>query len=261
MTKILPVKSVWLDEYSRLAEIFWHDDDTLTLTHIRNFSYDRAGRCTPHWYEKTLRISDITRVNLVMSRWGSEHIAHVFLSFGFADGSWLAISVETRRTVYQPWSAMKGFFFYYPIAYIVGDERDLIGVRTNVRGERVQLYDLLVSKEVVQSLFRDYLRRIDAITSGTEKYHTLMNNCTTNILRHARVISPSVNYHWQVLLSGHTDRYCYNRKLIDTRLPFDDIRRCSRIIRPPDAGIEESFSREIRASIEQAINKKLRYNS
>lgn len=236
----------WLAEYARLAGVVWLDNDRFQMRNVRNFRYRSVGEPLPAWDDRSFRLSELTATDLVLSYWGGNAIAHVFLSFGFSNGEWLAISIETRRRQDQPWSALGGFWRNYPVIYVAADERDLIGVRSDVRRERVWLYGLTLTAEQRRLLLRDYLLRIEQVNALPEWYHTLCNNCTTNILRHGRAVSPAVKYDWRLLLSGFADRYCYRMGLLDSRLPFAELRRRSRLMRPPEAVIDDDFSRTIR---------------
>lgn len=245
----LPGKK-WLPEYSRLAQVSWHSSHELTLHNIRNFHYVLDGGVTTGWYSRRFSLRDVESVDLVLSRWRSPHIAHVFLSFKLTDESRIAFSVETRRYEGQDWSAFRGFFNAYPLIYVVGDERDLIGQRLCIRKEQVSLYPMSLSSDTAASLLRNYLLHIEKIAHTPERYHTLWNNCTTNILLHGKSLTPDIRYHWQILLSGHADRYCYERGLLkdygllNKRGPFDVLRRNSQLY-PPEF-ISRDFSSEIR---------------
>ena len=75
--------------------------------------------------------------------WMGPAIAHTFLSFGFAGGDHLAISIETRKEKGEGYSTVKGFFRQYELYYVVADERDVIRLRTNYRHdppEQVYVY-------------------------------------------------------------------------------------------------------------------------
>ena len=61
------------------------------------------------------------------------------LSFGFA-GDHVAVSIETRKKKGEAYSSIAGFFKQYELIYVVGDERDLIRVRTNYRRPEEQVY-------------------------------------------------------------------------------------------------------------------------
>jgi len=76
----------------------------------------------------------------------------------FADAAPLAVSIETRKEVGEPYSAALGFFRRYELVYVVADERDLIGVRTNVRAdppEDVYVYRVAMPKEAARRLLLD----------------------------------------------------------------------------------------------------------
>lgn len=236
----------WLPEYSRPGEIEWHSDQHLTLRHIRHFRYPCEENPSPAWYQRRLDLGQLVATDLILSYWSGNCIAHAFLSFGFRDGQWLAISVETRRRVNQPWSSFGGLWRNYPLMYVVADERDLIGVRLYTREERVYLYSLNIPPWQSTLLLRDYLLRIDKLNQHPEWYHTLGNNCTTNILRHARAVSPAIHYNWRLLLSGFADRYCYQMGLLDARAPFEKLRASSRLRMENSHPDSPSFSQEVR---------------
>lgn len=234
----------WLPEYSRLSSVSWHDDDEVTLYNIRNFRYDAEGHAVPGWYWRRFSLRDVRSADLILSYWGSRYIAHVFMSFELAHNQHIAFSVETRREEGQPWSVWRGFFNAYPVICVVGDERDLIGQRLCSRQERVYLYPMSLSAGHASALMRDYLLRIYHNRLNPERYHTLCNNCTTNILRHGRSLSPDMRYHWQLLLSGLADRYCYNRGLLNMRGPFEGLKNAARLVTP--VSIDSDFSNQIR---------------
>ncbi|MEW5561954.1 DUF4105 domain-containing protein [Enterobacter asburiae] len=236
----------WLLEYSRLAAIIWYDQDRFHIKNVRNFRYRDPDNYLPDWYHADYRISEVVATDLVLSYWSGKAIAHVFLSFGFSDGRWLAISIETRRRQGQHYSAFGGFFRRYPVIYILADERDLIGVRTDIRREDVYLYPLNISVEHSQTLLRDYLRRVKQVNEHPEHYHTLCNNCTTNILLHGKAVSSAVKYNWKILLSGYADLYCYQHGLISDVVPFNQLKRSCYLARPENASIGDDFSHSIR---------------
>ena len=76
-------------------------------------------------------------------------------------------------------------FKQFELIYVVGDERDLVGVRTNYRGEPVFLYRLNTSPDDARRLLLVYLARINELADRPEFYHLLTNSCTINIVRYA----------------------------------------------------------------------------
>ena len=93
-------------------------------------------------------------------------IAHILVSFTFDNAPPLAFSIETRKEVGESYSTLLGFFKRYELAYVVADERDLIGVRTNVRAdppEDVYLYRVDTPRENARRLFLEYMRRMNEL--------------------------------------------------------------------------------------------------
>ena len=80
------------------------------------------------------------------------------MSWEFEDGEHLAVSIETRKEAHESYSAVLGFFRQFELYYVASDERDLIGVRTNHRGEEVYLYRLSRPPEVAREVLLEYPR-------------------------------------------------------------------------------------------------------
>jgi len=91
---------------------------------------------------------------------GSPWISHPIVSFQFADALPLCFSIETRKTIGETYSAIRGFYRQYTLIYVVADERDVIRVRTNYRrGEDVYLYRTLASPAQARARFLDTYAR------------------------------------------------------------------------------------------------------
>ena len=85
----------------------------------------------------------------------------LFLTFGFGDDH-LAISIEARKEREEGYSSLGGFFRQYELIYVVGDERDLIRLRTNYRKdppEDVYLFQVRAPTENGRRVFLQYMRR------------------------------------------------------------------------------------------------------
>jgi hypothetical protein len=132
----------------------------------------------------------------------------------------------------------------------VGDERDLVGVRTNHRKESVYLYHLNTSAEDARRLLMVYLDRINELADRPEFYHLLSNSCTINIIRYANAAGRAGRFDFRHLLNGLIDSYLYHSGRVDTTLPFEELRRRSHI---NEAGLAAEdapdFSQRIRASL------------
>ena len=53
------------------------------------------------------------------------------MSFDFGPEGYVCISVETRMTNGQAYSALAGLYRQFELYYVMGDERDIVRLRTN----------------------------------------------------------------------------------------------------------------------------------
>ena len=145
---------------------------------------------------------------------------------------------------------LASLFKQFELIYVVGDERDIVGVRTNQRGEAVYLYRLNTSAEDAPRLFLIYLGRINELADRPEFYNLLSNSCTINIVRYANAAGREGRFDIRHLLNGLIDGYLYHSGRVDTALPFDELRRRSLINAAAQAADgAPDFSQRIRASL------------
>ena len=225
--------------------------DTVTIHNIRNFTYRTETDFTPAWYDKSYDLRKLEGIDIVASYWMGPDIAHVFVSFAFAGGDHLAMSIETRTEKGEGYSAIKGFFRQYELYYVVADERDVIGLRTNFRRdppEDVYIYRVKSNPEGRRAFFLEYVRQINALKDHPEFYNSLTTNCTTNIWTNSHVNPGHLPLSWKILASGHVPEYLFeNGRLEDPGLTFADIQRRAHInARAKAAGIVPDFSQRIR---------------
>ena len=221
----------WTADVARApwAEI---DGDLVTIHEVRHFAWRTETDFTEHWETRTVDLAKLEGVDLIGSYWMGDAIAHVMVSFAFQDAPALAISIETRKEVGEPYSTVLGFFRRYELVYVVADERDLIGVRTNVRAdppEDVYLYRVAAPKEAARRLFLEYVRDMNELREHPQFYNTATTNCTTMVLINNRVNGATSLLNWKILLSGYLPQLAYERGRLDQSLPFPELRRRSRV--------------------------------
>jgi hypothetical protein len=200
------------------------DGDLVHVSGIRNATYRSVDDYTLEWYDRTYDLDELESVWYLVEPFGDmKGPAHTLVSFGFADGSYLAISVELRREPGETFSPIRGLLRQYELMYVVADERDVIRLRTSHRHDQVYLYPVRADAEARQRLFVSMLERANRLREQPEFYNTLTNTCTTNIVRHVNAIAPKkVPFSYKVLLPGYSDRLAYDLGLIDTELSFEE---------------------------------------
>lgn len=200
------------------------------MRNVRNFSYSGEEIAEERWESREYDLDKLVGLDLFLSYWASDHIAHAILSWDFGDNNHLAISIETRKDKTQEYSAIKGFFKQFELSYIAADEQDIIKLRTNYRKERVYIYRLLAPKARVRALLESYLTEMNRLVDEPEFYDALTRNCATTIHLHTKAIQPnSTPMDWRLIASGHLDELLYDRRVVEQGLPFAELRQRSRI--------------------------------
>ncbi len=239
----------WTPDVARTARATF-DGSHVTIENVRDFKYRSEFDYDPRWETRTYDLDRIRGVDLFLSFWGPTEIAHTIASWEFDDGQYLAISIETRKERGESYSALRGFFRQYELYYVVADERDLIGLRTNYRGEQVYLYRIRIPAAQARALLVDYLNQVDRLAEQPQWYNALTQNCTTTIRGHARNAGAGGRLDWRLLANGHVDELLYERNQIDTDLPFDTLKSRSNITeRAKAAGDSTDFSARIRQGL------------
>lgn len=222
----------------------------VTIHNIRNCDYRTETDFDVRHYDKAFDLNQLRTVDLYLVTWGSPNIAHTMISFGFTNGDYVCFSIETRKEKGEDYSALKGFFRQFELAYIIADERDLVRLRTNYRqGEEACLYRLQVTTEQGRKLFLDYLHRANELRDRAEWYNALTDNCTTGI-RAQRAAADRAPWDWRMLVNGHLDELLYERGTIATNLPFAELKKVSNINpKAKAAGQAADFSQQIRKGL------------
>lgn len=226
------------------------DGDRVRITGVRNFDYRSRNDFTVRREVREVQLSHLTAIDFYVSYWSEGLVGHTFLSFIFDNAPPLSISIETRPEVGEGFDPVASMFKQFELIYVVGDERDLVGVRATHRKETVYLYRLNTSAHDARRLLLIYLARINELADRPEFYHLLSNSCTINIVRYANAVGRKGPFDIRHLLNGLIDSYLYHSGRVDTTLPFDELRRTSLINAAAQAADgAPDFSERIRASL------------
>ena len=235
-----------------VAQKAWADiqGDEVTFHNVRNCDYRTETEYTPHWETRTVRISQITGIDLAIDYWGSPWIAHPIVSFQFTDAPPLCFSIETRRKLGQTYSAIEGLYRQFELIYIVADERDVIRVRTNYRDEDIYLYHTTISPARARERFLEYIHSLNALRNKPRWYNAITTNCTTSI-RTQHPPKERIPWDWRILLNGKCDELMYERHfIVIDGLPFAELKSRSLIdTRARAANDSPDFSQLIRVGL------------
>jgi Domain of unknown function (DUF4105) len=239
----------WADDVTRMAtgEVIGNH---VTLDNVRNFDWRTNTDYIQRWETRSYDLRKLKGVDLVLSYWSMAAIAHVLVSFEFEDGQCVVFSVEIRRERTEAFSEIGGFFKEFELSIIAADERDVIRVRTNVRGEDDYLYRLAMPVDDMRSLFLSYVNEANELAHAPRFYNTLTVNCTTLVYEMMRRIVGRLPLDYRLLLSGYLPGYVHKVGGLDTRFSVEQLREMGRITeRARRAERRESFSQEIRVGV------------
>ncbi len=223
------------------------DGDKVTFTGVRHFDYHSRTDFTPRYETREVQLSHLTGVDFFVSRWSEGPVAHTFLSFVFDNAPPVCVSIEARLEKNETYAALPSCFKQFELIYVVGDERDIVQVRTKYRNEKVQLFHTRATPEGVRRIFMSYIDRINALADQPEFYHLLSNNCTVNIDRHVNLDGRDSPFDLRLLLNGYIDAYAYVKDILDTSLPLEVLRERSLINADAQAAdLDPDFSKRIR---------------
>jgi hypothetical protein len=250
----------WSDDVAQMThgEI---DGNVVTLHNVRNFDWRTSSDYTANWETRSYNLDQLNSTDLILSYWTGPAIAHVLVSFGFADGRYLAFSVEVRKHRHEKFSEFGGFFKRFELSVVAADERDIVRLRTNVRDdppEQVYLYRMALAPDARRSLFLAFINEANSLQQQPRFYHTITTNCTTMVWRMMKHVVPDLPLDYRLLLPGYLPEYAYDVGGLDDRYTLAELKAMANITARARATDEhDDFSAAIRVGIPELANKEL----
>ncbi len=225
--KKVPTEGDWKDTLKVLSTAEFKGN-LVTVKNVRNFQYNTSGDpIVESYYDKTYDLNKLEKVWYITDPFNpGSPFAHTFMSFGFSDGSYLAITIEGRLTKDQQYSMLSGTLRTFPLMYIAADERDVIYVRASIYKDAIYVYPLKANPQDGRLLLVDMLNRMNELSVHPDWYNSIFANCTSSIAGHVNKIWPGLlpRFDWQVLFTSYADKLALDSGLLDTTLPLDQAR-------------------------------------
>jgi len=234
---------------------------SIAIRNVRQCRYYTPEDYDVYWQTRTIDPAQIDEVWYVVEPFSPRSAAaHTFLTFGINDGKghhrYLSVSVEIRRELDEQFSPVGGLFRRFELIYVFADEADVIALRAIHRQHDVFLYPVKATPEQARTLFLDMLDRAVALNQKPEFYHTIANNCTSNIAMHLRHLWPGSVPRWDLryLLPGNADGLALEHGLLDVAGDLGELRKRYNISAAARAAGDQAldFSAKIRVGLVRA---------
>jgi hypothetical protein len=208
---------VWAPELAKTATADVDVHGLVHLHNVRDWTYATGTIQSVEWNDEVvLNPEAITRAWFVFEPFPSLPVAgHTYLTFEFADGTAYSFSIEARKEASESYSALKGLFREYELAYTWGTERDFLSRRLLYLGHPVHMYPLAADKVAAKTLFLSVVDETNKLAAAPRFYSTLTANCTNLLAEIANKSVPgSVPYDIAWNLPGFSEKFLRRIQLI-----------------------------------------------
>lgn len=239
----------WMAEVSRGVTAEPLESGLIRVRNIRDFRWSSPTQAEEHWYDLDVDPRAIRSVDMIMSVWDRPEIAHTLISFGFADGRHIVFSGEIRKEVDEEFSTIGGFFKRFELVLIAADERDIVHLRTDARGESVSLFPIELGAELRERLFLAFLEHGNSLAERPRWYHTLWTNCTTIPFHIVRSLTDGVPFDFRIILSGRLPGYLFDLGVLPGAgsVPLEELTRRAALVPRSTVGLSSAaYSRLLR---------------
>lgn len=199
----------WYPYLARPVEIEM-SSESFTVSPVSAWSYARERPTDETYSEAGYDFSELRGVWFVLEpQPGSQLAAHTLLLFEFAGERLLGLTIEARRERNEEYSALRGVFNAFELAYVWGTARDFLTRRAVMLDHDVFVYPVDITDEQERVLLTRLLERTEALETRPRYYNTIVSNCTNELAKAA-----GFNWAPAYIFTGRSDEYLFRRGII-----------------------------------------------
>ena len=222
-----PVERDWIPLHEkRVTAVI--DGDVAHLENFRDAIHTIGQPAEPRWTKRSFDLSQLERAEFILQPFGtSKATEHAMITFGFADGRHIVVSMEARRAEGAGFDALAGFFRHDQIYPIIGTERDLIWKRlARDPPFEMQFYPIKRSPEAVRAYFETVLAFANAVNERPQFYNTIRESCLTTLIRLAPGTFSDVPwYDYRQWIPGYSIELFQDLGLVDDSVSAEELTR------------------------------------
>lgn len=220
-----PTPQPWVALQERDASVSF-DGNLVTITNFRNAVHPVGEAAEPQWETRTFDLDALQGAQMILQPFGpSAATVHVMTSYRFANDQYLVVSIEARRTSWDHFDPLAGFFRHDQIYVVLGSERDVLWQRlAHDPPNDLYFFDLTRPPAEIRAYLETLLRFADANRQEPVFYNTATESCFTTLLR----LSPGFEqrvpwYDMRRWLPGDSVSLFQELELVDGSVSTDDL--------------------------------------
>jgi hypothetical protein len=227
--------------------------ERFSVTPVSAWSYAPQGPREETYVDAAYDLSELREVWFMLEpQPGSQLAAHTLLLFEFEGDRILGLTIEARRERNEDYSALRGVFNAFELAYIWGTARDFLTRRAVMLGHEVFVYPVEITQEQKRMLLTRLLERTEALETHPRYYNTITSNCTNELAKAA-------GFSWApaYILTGRSDEYLFRRGVIPGA-SFAQSHARSEVtdfVRALNAAPADAFDRELLAELRRRFSE------
>ncbi|WP_299476153.1 DUF4105 domain-containing protein [uncultured Roseibium sp.] len=248
--------------HERIVDVKF-DGDLAEIINFRDAVHQIDEPAQPRWTTRTFDLNELSGIQLIYQPFGnSAATVHVMMSFAFSNGDHLAVSFEARRTSWDTFDAVAGFFKHDQLYPVLGTERDLLWKRlARVPPNDLYFFDLEGTGEEGRAYLRHLLEFVASLHQTPQFYSTISESCFTTLLKLSPRLRETVPwYDLRRWVPGASVGLFQELGLIDSSVSEEELLERQKLrpdIRPPwefeDANTWSSYLRSRVGRSDQAV--------